>query len=196
LGGNPRAGSTPASASVCLSKCQLTLPIYHAVISALTQLAPKARVYTTYTPTAAFKNVGLNHFVLRNAVYIVVLDYPNDYSGGMMEAPSARVEVYRLPPVPANYKARRTARKDAGKGSFPLVPDEPPLEAYVNDFYDYYTNDRQDKNGLKFERIHAAPPADEGSKQSANFHDDFPSSRCNGFQFAEQLLLATCWTVQ
>jgi hypothetical protein len=121
-------------------------------------LAPKKIAPTSYTSTERGTQFGLSQFVLKNAVYFVYLEYPKDYSGGLLSAPSVRVEVFRLPPVPRGYKAqRKTIDKGNGNRTEPPKLGEPPEKTYGDDFEDFLKSDRRDRNGMQFELIHSDP---------------------------------------
>ena len=121
-------------------------------------LAPKKIAPTSYTSTESGTLFGLTQFVLKNAVYFVYLEYPKDYSGGLLSAPSVRVEVFRLPPVPRGYKAqRKVIDKGYGNRTEPPKLGEPPEKTYGDDFEDFLKSDRRDRNGMQFELIHSGP---------------------------------------
>jgi hypothetical protein len=123
-------------------------------------LAPKKMAPTSYTSTESHTLFGLSQFVLKNAVYFVYLEYPKDYSGGLLSAPSVRVEVFRLPPVPPEYQAqRKLVDKGNGNRTEPPKPGEAPEKAYGDDFEDFIKSDRRDRNGLRFEVIRSDPTA-------------------------------------
>jgi hypothetical protein len=123
-------------------------------------LAPKKMAPTSYTSTESHTLFGLSQFVLKNAVYFVYLEYPKDYSGGLLSAPSVRVEVFRLPPVPPGYQAqRKLVNNGDGNRTEPPKPGEAPEKAYGDDFEDFIKSDRRDFNGLHFELIHSDPKA-------------------------------------
>lgn len=126
--------------------------------SAAGLLAPKKMAPTSYTSTESHTLFGLSQFVLKNAVYFVYLEYPKDYSGGLLSAPSVCVEVFRLPPVPAGYQAqRKLVNNGDGNRTEPPKLGEAPEKAYGDDFEDFLKSDRHDFNGLKFELIHSDP---------------------------------------
>jgi hypothetical protein len=121
-------------------------------------LAPKKMAPTSYTSTESQTLFGLSQFVLTNAVYFVYLGYPKDYSGGLLSAPSVRVEVFRLPQVPRDYKAqRKVVDKGYGNRTEPPKPGEAPEKTYADDFEDFIKSDRRDFNGLHFELLHSDP---------------------------------------
>jgi hypothetical protein len=119
-----------------------------------TRVGTNYQVSTTYTATASFKQVGMMRFQLQNAVYFVCLEYPKDYAGTMLSAPSTRVEVYRLPPLPRDDRSRRNQHTNSTTGA-------PALDVYTEDFHAFYLGDRQDSGGLHIEQIHPDPPAND-----------------------------------
>ncbi|HEY2759819.1 MAG TPA: hypothetical protein VGI75_03730 [Pirellulales bacterium] len=124
-------------------------------LSASNRMAP-----TSYTSSDAGTRFGVSRFVLTNGVYFVYLEYPNTYSGGLLQAPSTRVEIFRLPPAPQGYKARRKIfDPEHGNRTEPPKPGESPENTYSDDFIDYLKSDRHDRNGLQFELIHSEPKA-------------------------------------
>jgi hypothetical protein len=121
-------------------------------------LAPKKMASTSYSSTESRTLFGLSQFVLKNAVYYVYTEYPKDYWGSLLSAPSVRVEVFRLPPMPRDYKAqRKVVDKGYGDRTEPPKPGESPEKTYADDFEDFIKSDRRDRNGLRFEVIHSDP---------------------------------------
>jgi len=103
---------------------------------------------------------GTSRYALTNATYFVHFKYPVGYQGTMMDAPSTSVEIFRLPPAPPNYKARRAVSNDSQENRIaPPTPGESSDKAYEDDFLDFIISDRKDHFGLKPERIYSDPPA-------------------------------------
>src|SRR5262249_52776819 len=77
-----------------------------------TSLPQAGHVTTTYTADDFGTPTGTTRYSLTNAVYFVHLRYPRDYQGGMFQCASTNVEVFRLPPVPPSYVAKRKMYDD------------------------------------------------------------------------------------
>jgi hypothetical protein len=104
--------------------------------------------------------IWVGQYSLTNGVYFVCLKCPKGFQGEDYEAPSTRVEVFRLPPVPSNYAAKRKINDDpVAKLARPPSPGEPPDDAYYGDFVQFVFGDRKDDFGLKCELIYSDPPA-------------------------------------
>jgi hypothetical protein len=123
------------------------------------------RASSTFTTNANFVTVGMMRFKLANSVYFVCYEYPKGYSGLMLNGPSARVEVYRLPLPPRDYGERRSSsvRSESASEANNNSAD-PSLDAYTSDFHEYYLGDHHNTFGLQIERIHADPPTSKNAQ--------------------------------
>jgi hypothetical protein len=75
-----------------------------------------------------------------------------------MECPFEKVEVFRLPPVPADYRSDRGSPTDQANGSIHLRSGKPVLTAYSDDFLDFLSGDRSNSHGIKYELTYSNPP--------------------------------------
>jgi hypothetical protein len=115
-------------------------------------LDAKTGLVSAYMSAADRTQIGILRFELTNGVYFVCLKYPSDYSGPMMGAASTQVEVYRLPPAPADDPRR------------PIEPGKSAMDAYTGAFVDFYAfplGNGQDARGLECELIHSDPPVEQ-----------------------------------
>ena len=98
-------------------------------------------------------------YFLFNGVYFVYFTYPKGTQLGDYNARCDSVEVFRLPPAPPEYRARRKVYDNPLANSVrPPEPSESPDDAYVYDFFQFVTGDRKDDFGLKPELIYSDPP--------------------------------------
>jgi hypothetical protein len=89
-------------------------------------------------------------------VYYVLLEMPNDRR---FRQPSCiSVEVFCVPPIPLDYQVKSEKRRDKANRS---KRENAAKFAYCGDYFDFFTGDRKDDHGLKYEIIHAdrAQPA-------------------------------------
>ncbi|HEY2881808.1 MAG TPA: hypothetical protein VGJ15_05230 [Pirellulales bacterium] len=136
------------------------LKVGDSTYSALQSLPKNKTFSATYTANNDHQMTGTMHYVLANGVYFVHFTYPAGYSGGMLEAKSVRVEVFRLPPLSKNYKPQRKLSDDEQLNHTEAPkPGESGDTAYANDFLQYATGDRKDDFSLHCELMYADPPA-------------------------------------
>jgi len=131
----------------------------------LTNLPKAENGWTDYTANSDRLLTGTTRYGLVNAVYFVHLTYPQNHQGGMLECPCTSVEVFRLPPVPPGYTAKRKMYGDPLRDhTSPPKPDQPADKAYADDFLQFVAGDRKDDWGLKPELIYSDPASQLPSK--------------------------------
>jgi hypothetical protein len=96
------------------------------------------------TPTGEMVMFGM--YSWSNACYCICYILPPPKDGQIMAAPCARVEVYRLPPVPDNYQSQMNS----------IGGD--PLSAYVWDFQSVIYEKRPLPSLPSYELIYSDPP--------------------------------------
>jgi hypothetical protein len=100
---------------------------------------------------------GAVHFETTKAGYIAFFEYER----GLADLPNAvfkTVEVFRLPPVQANYQPR-TSRGRSSLDHPSGNPADLPLDMYMEDFFVFLSGDRKTDPGFQYELIYSDPPA-------------------------------------
>jgi hypothetical protein len=96
----------------------------------------------------------LSVYVWPNAIYLVYYVLASDVQGVVEAFPSVSVEVFRIPPCPADYEAKFAGAREAHR----LYTSVNAAEArYIMDYWHFLSGDRKNDYGLKYERVFADP---------------------------------------